>query len=623
MHKVTIIGKNSRLYKNLKTSISNKFHVVEELSHSDISRCTKILNPIVFSFSPNNFISNADLIDEIYSKLEGSLTYISTSAVLACATSIKYKYPRVKKEIENYLLKKENITILRVGVVEDLINKSCFFGRIKLSSSEIIVQGLFDAFNSDNKIINCWKEVFLSNNMKNSFIYSFEMLLFKFLKKRFYLSRPFDIIFKLIKYNNYGYTFLSNEYNENDIDQVVIGSGMAAMGVVNAISEKSLLNLDKTLLIESFNNPFKHTDANNDKKGLEFKGFGGNSNFWHGVISKYIIGNEAHNLLFKKWFNLFYNISDELLDKGYSFVPKYPLRPRKLVLRKIKKQNHIQDTVIFIERDLALNRYIIHTTYNTFVSRNLFVCSGTFSSMQLLFDSGLMKSGDIQIDDHMVGYFAQLKLDKRKVLEKPIHYKSGHFKKFHTIKLDDKRSLYVNLRPAYLSFQDISEASKYRDFFSQRSINIIGNLFSKLKLPLILEAIYNKFGRQLFSTSCYNITGHIEVENALSVKLEKNEAPKIQYSIKSISFSDIEKSLIMNYFKNITGFNCSFLNDIKVSPGIHYLNAKNGITSDPIDFSGLEQFGLYTFGTYLFNESSPEHPTFDLFVNSFNKIKTI
>ena len=59
-----------------------------------------------------------------------------------------------------------------------------------------------------------------------------------------------------------------------------------------------------------------------------------------------------------------------------------------------------------------------------------------------------------------------------------------------------------------------------------------------------------------------------------------------------------------------------------VSPGLHFLNASN-IDMVPIDLNGLSKDHIYPFGTYLFQNYAPTHPTFDLFVDSYLKTKKI
>ena len=59
-----------------------------------------------------------------------------------------------------------------------------------------------------------------------------------------------------------------------------------------------------------------------------------------------------------------------------------------------------------------------------------------------------------------------------------------------------------------------------------------------------------------------------------------------------------------------------------VSPGLHFLNASN-IGMIPIDLNGLAKDHIYPFGTYLFQNHAPTHPTYDLFVDSYLKTKKI
>ena len=61
---------------------------------------------------------------------------------------------------------------------------------------------------------------------------------------------------------------------------------------------------------------------------------------------------------------------------------------------------------------------------------------------------------------------------------------------------------------------------------------------------------------------------------------------------------------------------------ISVSPGLHFLNCSD-IGLEPIDLGELSKDCIYPFGTYLFKNDAPTHPTFDLFIHSYLKTKKI
>jgi hypothetical protein len=618
--KITIVGKNSVLYNSLKEQISLQFEIISELSHSDIhENMDEVINPIIFSYSKSSLKENLDMIDLIINRYRGKVLYISSTAVLACSASDRYAYPRYKKTIENHILKRDDITILRLGLVEGLFKETSMAGNVKYSSKSNILQSINKSFNSHSKIINAWEEKTISGSFSANLFLKIELYLFKFFKSHFFLTRPIDLIFKFIGFNNYGYTFLSNNYQIKHFQNTIIGSGMSSLGVLTAINE-SQSNLDNTILIHDFSSKLTHSV---NKKSVEFRGNGGNSNYWHSVISIFKMGKEIESSR-RLFFNLFFNKSYNLLNKGYSFIPFKPLRPLTKIFKIINKDQIIDDELIYIERSLNNDEeLILHTKRSTFYTDRVFLCTGTISSLDLLFKSKLIKNDKVLLSEHLVGYFGQINLNQKSNLDRSVLKFNGHFKRFHNILLNTERSMLITLRPALFGFKSLDKASSYRDFFGSSSSTIFINLLKKFNWALVLEAIYNKFGLKFFNSNKYNIAGHIESKHSVTIHLSKNTSPKVQYGEKKISLS---KSAI----KNINEYLCSNYNldkitisdYIRVSPGLHFLDAVNS-SYEKIDFQELSKYSIFTYGTYLFMDNAPTHPTFDLFVDSYIKTKKI
>lgn len=616
-NQITIIGSNSKLYQNLKTQLYNKN--IKELSHRDLKNVDEIVNPIVFSYSKESLSDNLDMLDLILKKTTGKIIYISTTAVYACAVSNKYSYPSNKKNIENYIISRDNVVIIRIGLVENLFNKSKICGQIKYSSIDKIVNCIRDAFQEKSKIINAWEIKNFTGSFKNKFFLKIEFFLLELFKSNFFYTRPVDLVFKLLGFNNYGYTFLSNNHQINSQKNIIVGSGMSSLGVLTAINE-SQSNLDDTILIHDFSSKSSHSVNN---KTIEYKGNGGNSNYWHSVISIFL---RNKNIDFSRlfFFNLYYNKSYNLLKKGYSFIPIKPLRPLKKIFKMIDKTSIFDDELIFVERGVEnCNNLVLHTKRNTFYTKNVFLCTGSLSSLDILFKSNLITDDKVLLSDHLVGYFGQITLNKKSNLDRTIFKFNGHFKRFHNILLNPNRSMFVTLRPALFGFKSLETASSFRDFFGRKSSSIFINLIKKFNLALILEAMYNKFGLKFFKSKRYNIAGHIESKNFVNIQLSKSERPKIKYDEKNIKFNKEEIENINKYFSSKYNMDSIIISEkTSVSPGLHFLNASN-IDFIPIDLDSLAKDHIYPFGTYLFQNHAPTHPTYDLFVDSYLKTKKI
>ena len=241
---------------------------------------------------------------------------------------------------------------------------------------------------------------------------------------------------------------------------------MSSLGVLTAINETQL-NLDDTILIHDFSSKSSHS-VNNIT--IEYKGNGGNSNYWHSVISIFL-SNKNIDFSRSFFFNLFYNKGYNLLKKGYSFIPIKPLRPLEKIFKIIDKTSVFDDELIFVEiRKENGNNLVLHTKRNTFYTKNVFLCTGSISSLDLLFKSNLITDDKVVLSEHLVGYFGQIILNKKSNLDRTIFKFNGHFKRFHNILLNPNRSMFVTLRPALFGFKSLETASSFRDFFWQRIV---------------------------------------------------------------------------------------------------------------------------------------------------------
>lgn len=216
MYTITIIGKNSKLYKSLDTcEFKNNFNIIE-LSHSEVFEINELENPVIFSFSKNSKI-NYDFLDMVLSKSIGRIVYVSSIAAEVYEKHGFYKYPKIKYSSEKKIFQFSDSVVLRVGIVESLhdINNS-FNGKVKLTSNDIIISMIHNVFKTvDNeKIINCWESTYIKGKKLHSIIFNIQKKIYKFSPFVFFICRPFGILYRFIGYKNYGYTFIANQLNK-------------------------------------------------------------------------------------------------------------------------------------------------------------------------------------------------------------------------------------------------------------------------------------------------------------------------------------------------------------------------------------------------------------------------
>jgi hypothetical protein len=400
------------------------------------------------------------------------------------------------------------------------------------------------------------------------------------------------------------------------LEHVVIGMGMSSLGVVEGLVENN-----KSILVVDI--PKKVTEyayVNDSKIPLGQIGLGGNSELWHGVIS-YLGSNSSKEFknIFNFFFNKYYPRTEFILNKGFSFIPNKPLRPKKIIEKKFK------NNVSFLYKELLSieifdNFVKLYFNDKTLTTKYLWLCTGASGTFNILRKSNYLNlSEEYLINDHLVGYFGQI---KRKDL--PVSFNNiiaynyfGHLKKFHIINLSSGKKMYLNLRPAHFSFKNIEIASKSRSFFSQNSTSIIKKLIFSLNFGLILEAFYNKFGISIKS-NLYNIVGHIEINNSLKYSISKNS---LEYLQAEVEFTDSDIKEINEYF----GCLVDVKNKVSVSPGIHFMNLKKNLKNIKIDDNLENEYNdsnvILCSGLALKKES-PEHPTFSLLIYSYMKVKS-
>jgi hypothetical protein len=212
MDTITIVGKNSKLYNFLDFRELKKKYNVVELSYLDVLNCITIENPIVFSIS-KNINENKNFLENISNKRIGKIVYISSIAAEVYEKHNLYYYPEIKYSSERVIYALKNSFIIRVGIVEGFhdVQKS-FYGNVKLTNSSLILDSILciltDSVNE--RLINCWKLNYVRGYQVYFFIHYFQKILYYISPSVFFLFRPLMILYRLIGYKNYGYTFIAN-----------------------------------------------------------------------------------------------------------------------------------------------------------------------------------------------------------------------------------------------------------------------------------------------------------------------------------------------------------------------------------------------------------------------------
>ena len=588
--KLTILGKNSVLYKSLRSDMLKEYKV-KEYSHSEVHLIEEGAVCIIFSLAPS-LQENISLINKLTARKIEKIIYISTSAIYSFAKGVGSGYPDLKRKIENYLLNKvkKPVTCIRLGIPEYKWGDYKLTGKLAITGNSQFMDALRRCYCGDEPVIDCFEvETFKSSLISKSYRALYDW----FPSKTRILLLPLILLLKFSKHLSYGYTLESSLFfASNNFRVLVAGNGLSALGVHLALHD---LNSEKCVISLASSD---RSDVSYLKSVLEYGKFG-NSNFWHGVLSRYAKG-DTYEVVRLNLLKKFYKIDE--FRKNWSFVPFRPIRPK----------NHIKNT-----KNLNIHRFVTNSD-KVFVYceelvipvDELILCLGVFGSISVLYNSGVLKDGDYTLDDHSVGYLGQLRFDDKRKHgnDNLLLRRNGYFRK--NFKIGGEFSGVI--RPAIGRFLDINYAIKYRSFYARKSSTIITNLLKKLNVALLLEAVYNKFGVQLVKSKYYNMFGHFVVKDAVKVVLRDNMIEVIDVKNSIYIDSNMYRESLEDLFPNAMEIDVT--KKVSLSPGIHFVNLKQA--GDSLDVFTTSK-NVHVYSSASLPSLGPEHISLDLMVESY------
>jgi hypothetical protein len=399
-------------------------------------------------------------------------------------------------------------------------------------------------------------------------------------------------------------------------DHVIVGMGISALGVLEALCKNESLDV---LVVDYNDNEDDYYYFDFLKRKFGKSGNGGNSDLWHGVVSKLKYqSNEYYDKYFDYFLKLYYpEISSSELNTK-SFIPHRPMRPKKIISTKFKDKCNFYNSKL-LKFEYSEGGTILYFSNAKLKTGKLWMCAGVQGTLKVLNESKCLSRRKYYIDEHFVGYFGQIKTLGRTYLDTVTYCDSGHLKEFITIKESHGLSMYLNVRPAHFGFKNINYAAKFRGFFGRKSSSIVVGLLYKLNPGLILEAMYNKFGLTL-PASLFNVVGHVEIIKSLVYDVPSGT---FSYSQNRLNISTFDAKNLFNAFGN----RFILSNPVDLSPGLHLMNINDSFMIDYIDddllSAGISGKGIYICSGISLKTRSPEHPSFSLLVYSYMKAMSV
>lgn len=298
-----------------------------------------------------------------------------------------------------------------------------------------------------------------------------------------------------------------------DFDDIVIGSGLAALGAV-----LGLLSGDERrvgVLCGPAGNEFLYYDERRSVP-CSFLGQGGLGSHWHGVIPTGWHRNfgASTDASFAALFQRFYphTAVKERLGSPAFFVPWSPIRPAtelaKLAKTHAGRLTLIQDSALDLRFDGQGVR--VATASADQRAARAWVAAGAMHTPVLLARSLVPRASRGVISDHVFCYVGQVDGHPRPDI---VRTRDGLlFPAFY----DANATALYSLRPATFAYRQLDFGIEQRAVFGLPTGSALAKIARRMSPGLLVEAFYNRFG--LFAAAAtHSVYAQVAVKEAYEV----------------------------------------------------------------------------------------------------------
>jgi hypothetical protein len=391
-----------------------------------------------------------------------------------------------------------------------------------------------------------------------------------------------------------------------DFDDIVIGSGLAALGATLGIAANR-----KVLVI---GNPLAgQFHFYDDRKTVPcaYTGMGGLGNDWHGVIPtgwRNNFGNASRegytDLL--KYFYPKLDLSNRV-QAPWLFVPWRSIRPQAQFI-KLKAQRGDNLTIL---NDTALKIAInssgasVTTATQTFNAKHIWVAAGALQTPGVLEKSFGQKFDRGVVSDHAFCYIGQVANAAKPELT---HGREGIF---FPARYDQSGQALYTLRPARFAFRQLDFGIEQRAVFGLPTGNAVAKIVKRASPGLFAEAFFNRFG--LFGgASMHSVYAQVVARDAYEFaaqdRLIKARPQALKMATDSARANQPFAELVPSRLPDA------------IIPGIHLHHS--------IDRKTLAQAGLDCAGSSVqvvdastIENIGADHHSFKMMLNAFDRVK--
>lgn len=275
-------------------------------------------------------------------------------------------------------------------------------------------------------------------------------------------------------------------------DDVVIGSGLAALGTVLGLpAHRRVL-----VLAGPANGQFHHYDEHG-RVPCDYVGEGGLGNHWHGVIPTACAHLDRFGAARSSWRTLFEHFYahaslDGRIGQPWLFVPWQPIRPRREFrrlqkLRTLSQFAFVHDVATAL-RPLGHGGAVVTTgEAGEVTAQRVWIAAGALQTPVLL-DRSFGRISRGTVSDHVICYIGHAD-----GLEAPQVSRGREGAFFPASYRTNGESLYT-LRPARFSCRRLDHGIEHKAAFAMPAGSALLKLSRRASAGLITEAVYNRFG---------------------------------------------------------------------------------------------------------------------------------
>jgi hypothetical protein len=307
-----------------------------------------------------------------------------------------------------------------------------------------------------------------------------------------------------------------------DTDDLVIGSGLAALGAVLGLLTHPERRI--TVLAGSTHNQFAYYDARRTVP-CAYLGPGGLGTHWHGVIPLGLNTNFAHATpeQFAAFFARFYPHAPVQSRVGSPslFVPWRAIRPAQMLQQLAAQHPQQLQCVAEAAIKLTLNAHgaTVITPSGAKTAHRVWVAAGALHTPSLLAHSFGPTVQRGWASDHVFCYVGQV---DGAPAPRVTYSRDGAF--FPARYDASGAAALYTLRPAAFAFKQLDFGMEQRAVFGLPTGSAVAKIARRMSPGLLVEAFYNRFG--LFAHShTHSVYAQVPVVNAYEFPLQTSEIP--------------------------------------------------------------------------------------------------